>query len=103
MDSAVLSRVKSAKLAMKTTPASFLGRQISSRKNVQVLEAIEDTSPIPSMLSPQDYIGRGGVMLFSSRNDTYLSSRVGIAIACHSSENFSAGISLLELEKKVLL
>ncbi|CAI9119065.1 OLC1v1020728C1 [Oldenlandia corymbosa var. corymbosa] len=99
VDLAMLSKVKSAKLAMKTTP-SLLGRQISSRKNVQVLEAIEDTSPTPSMLSPQDYIGRGGVMLFSSRNDAYLSPRVGISVACQSSENFSAGISLLELEKK---
>ncbi|KAL3505576.1 hypothetical protein ACH5RR_030958 [Cinchona calisaya] len=100
LDSLTLVKAKSAKLAVRTTPGSLLGRQISSKKNVQVLEVIEDTSPIPSMLSPQDYIGRGGVMLFSSKNDTYLSPRVGIAVALHSSENFSAGISLLELEKK---
>lgn len=102
VDSPALAKVKSAKLAMRTTPGSLLGRQISSPKYVQVLEAIEDTSPVPSMLSPQDYVGRGGVMLFSSRNDSYLSPRVGIAVALHSSENFSAGISLLELEKKVI-
>ncbi|XP_071939359.1 uncharacterized protein [Coffea arabica] len=100
VDSLALSKAKSAKIAMKATPGSLLGRQISSRKNVQVLEIIEDTSPVPSMLSPQDYIGRGGVMLFSSRNDNYLSPRVGISVALRSSEYFSAGISLLDLEKK---
>ena len=101
VDSLALSKVKSAKIAMKATPGSLLGRQISSRKNVQVLEIIEDTSPVPSMLSPQDYIGRGGLMLFSSRNDNYLSPRGGISVALRSSEYFSAGISLLDLEKKV--
>lgn len=93
--------VKSAKSALRTTP-SFMNRQIASRNNIQVLEVIEDTSPTPSMLSPQDYVGRGGVMLFSSRNDTYLSPRVGIAVALGNSVNFSAGISLLALEKKVI-
>ena len=73
------------------------------RKNVQILDVIEDTSPMPSMLSPQDYVGRGGVLLFTSRNDTYLSPKVGIAVALCDSENYSPGISLLELEKKVLL
>lgn len=72
-----------------------------SRKNLQVLEVIEDTTPTPSMLSPQDYVGRGGVMLFSSRNDALLSSRVGVAVAVQNSENYSPGVSLLELEKKV--
>ncbi|XP_074383059.1 uncharacterized protein LOC141724723 isoform X2 [Apium graveolens] len=71
-----------------------------SRKNLQVLEVIEDTSPTPSMLSPQDYVGRGGVMLFSSRNDNYLSPRVGITVSVRDSENYSPGISLLDLEKK---
>ncbi|WOH07393.1 hypothetical protein DCAR_0726823 [Daucus carota subsp. sativus] len=71
-----------------------------SRKNLQVLEVIEDTSPTASMLSPQDYVGRGGVMLFSSRNDGYLSPRVGIAVSIRDSENYSPGISLLDLEKK---
>ncbi|KAL3358176.1 hypothetical protein AABB24_015358 [Solanum stoloniferum] len=100
VDSLSLSRaVKSAKLALKTPPTS-VSRQIGARKNIQVLEVIEDLSPTPSMLSPQHYVGRGGVMLFSSRNDAYLSSRVGIAVALQNSENFSSGISLLELEKK---
>lgn len=71
------------------------------RKNVQVLDVIADTSPLPSMLSPQDYVGRGNVHLFTSRNDTYLSPKVGIALAMYDSENYSPGISLVELEKKV--
>ncbi|KAJ8532740.1 hypothetical protein K7X08_015629 [Anisodus acutangulus] len=100
VDSLSLSRaVKSAKLALKNPPTS-VSRQIGARKNIQVLEVIEDLSPTPSMLSPQHYVGRSGVMLFSSRNDAYLSSRVGIAVALQNSENFSSGISLLELEKK---
>ncbi|KAK6779427.1 hypothetical protein RDI58_021611 [Solanum bulbocastanum] len=100
VDSLSLSKaVKSAKLALKNPPTS-VSRQIGARKNIQVLEVIEDSSPTPSMLSPQHYVGRGGVMLFSSRNDAYLSSRVGIAVALQNSENFSSGISLLELEKK---
>lgn len=72
-----------------------------ARRNIQVLEAIEDTSPIPSMFSPQDYIGQGGTNLFSTRNDACLSPRVGLAVATQHSENFSAGLSLLDLEKKV--
>ncbi|XP_010679516.3 uncharacterized protein LOC104894866 isoform X2 [Beta vulgaris subsp. vulgaris] len=70
------------------------------RKNVQVLDVIRDTSPTPSMLSPQDYVGRGGVHLFTSHNDTYLSPKVGISVAIRDSENYSPGISLVELEKK---
>jgi vacuolar protein sorting-associated protein 13A/C len=66
----------------------------------QILESIEDTTPIPSMLSPQEYIGRGGVNLFSSRNDNYLSPRVGIAVAVRNSDDYSPGVSLLELERK---
>ncbi|CAK9187594.1 unnamed protein product [Ilex paraguariensis] len=101
VDSLLLSKaVKSAKTALKY-PANLMDRkQIGPRKNIQVLDAVEDTSPAPSMLSPQDYVGRGGVMLFSSRNDAYLSPRVGIAVALRHSENFSPGIALLELEKK---
>lgn len=103
VDSLSISKaVKSAKSSFKRPSSSLSGRQTGTRKNIQVLEAIEDTSPIPSMLSPQDYIGRGGVSLFSSRNDTYLSPRVGIAVAILNSENFSPGLSLLELEKKVI-
>ncbi|XP_035834787.1 uncharacterized protein LOC110887015 isoform X3 [Helianthus annuus] len=71
-----------------------------SNGNIQVLEAIDDTSPTPSMLSPQDYVGQGGAMLFSSRNDSYLSPRVGLAVAIQRSDNFSPGLSLLDLEKK---
>lgn len=72
------------------------------RKNVQVLDVIADTSPTPSMLSPQDYIGRGNVHLFTARDDTCLSPKVGIAVATCDSENFGPGISLIELEKKVV-
>ncbi|PIN00426.1 hypothetical protein CDL12_27074 [Handroanthus impetiginosus] len=101
VDSLLISKaVKSAKSASRYPSTSEVGRQVGMRRNIQVLEAIEDTSPTPSMLSPQDYFGRGGVMLFSSRNDMYLSPRVGIAVAIRNSENFSPGVSLLELEKK---
>nr|XP_043635621.1 uncharacterized protein LOC122606820 [Erigeron canadensis] len=88
---------KSGKLSFKN-PTSPI--ESGSRKNFQVLEAIEDTSPTPSMLSPHEYVGRGGAMLFSSRNDASLSPRVGIAVATQHSENFSSGLSLLDLEKK---
>lgn len=88
---------KSGKLSFKN-PSS--AAEVGSRKNIQILEAIDDTSPTPSMLSPQDYVGHGGANLFSSRNDAYLSPRVGIAIAIQHSDNFSPGLSLLELEKK---
>lgn len=102
VDAIMMSKaVKSAKSALKYPSTSVVGGQVGRRKNIQVLEAIEDNSPTPSMLSPQDYVGRGGVMLFSSRNDMYLSPRVGIAVATRNSDNFSPGVSLLELEKKV--
>lgn len=102
VDSHVLSRTsKSARFSSRGSSTSFGRKQIGPRKTILVLDIIEDTSPIPSMLSPQDYVGRGGVVLFSSRNDAYLSSRVGISVAIQNSENFSPGISLLELEKKV--
>ncbi|XP_076932508.1 uncharacterized protein LOC143598077 [Bidens hawaiensis] len=71
-----------------------------ARRNIQVLEVIEDTGPTPSIFSPQDYIGQGGTNLFSTRNDACLSPRVGLAVATQHSENFSAGLSLLDLEKK---
>jgi hypothetical protein len=76
-------------------------RHFSSRRNLQVLETIEDNSPFPSMLSPQDYAGRSGV--FQSQKDTYLSPRLGISVSMRYSEVYSPGISLLELENKVLL
>lgn len=103
MDSRQISNVvRSAKAAHKYSSTSVIGRQVSTKKNIQVLESIEDTSPTPSMLSPQDYVGRGGVSLFSSRNDTYLSPRVAIAVAIQNSDIFGTGVSLLELEKKVI-
>lgn len=101
-DSLLLSKaVKSAKTALRSPTILVDRRHVGPRKNIQVLETIEDTTPMPNMLSPQDYVGRGGVMLFSSRNDAYLSPRVGIAVAIRNSDNYSPGISLLELEKKV--
>ncbi|OMO58553.1 hypothetical protein COLO4_34529 [Corchorus olitorius] len=101
MDSHSLSRaVKSARTVLRTSSYSMERRHSGLRRNIQVLEAIEDTSPIASMLSPQDSAGRSGVMLFPSQKDTYVSPRVGIAVAIRNSEIFSPGISLLELEKK---
>uniref|UniRef100_A0A7N0UXF0 PH domain-containing protein n=1 Tax=Kalanchoe fedtschenkoi TaxID=63787 RepID=A0A7N0UXF0_KALFE len=95
IDSIFLSRTKSAKVSNPSEK-----RHLGARKNIQVLESIEDTSPMPSMLSPRDYASRSGGMLFPSRSDAYLSPRVGIAVAVQHSENFSPGISLLELESK---
>ncbi|XP_044485071.1 uncharacterized protein LOC123210663 isoform X2 [Mangifera indica] len=101
MDSNSLSRaVKSARTALKNPTFSMDRRQSSCRRNIQVVEVIEDTSPVPSMLSPQDSAGRSGVMLFQSQKDAYVSPRVGIAVAIRSSEIYDPGISLLELEKK---
>ncbi|KAK2971030.1 hypothetical protein RJ640_025804 [Escallonia rubra] len=61
VDSLMLSKaVKSAKSAMRGPATLVDGRPINLRRNIQVLEAIEDTSPTPSMLSPQDYVGRDG-------------------------------------------
>lgn len=97
MESIFLSRTKSSKIANPSEK-----KHLGARKNIQVLEAIEDTSPMPSMLSPRDYASRSGGMLFPSRSDSYLSPRVGIAVAVRYSENFSPGISLLELETKVI-
>ena len=101
-DSVLLSRaVKSAKTALKNPISSMDRRHFSSRRNLQVLEIIEDNSPFPSMLSAQDYAGRSGV--FQSQKDTYLSPRLGISVSMRYSEVYSPGISLLELENKVLL
>ncbi|XP_027330645.1 uncharacterized protein LOC113846496 isoform X2 [Abrus precatorius] len=99
-DSALLSRVKSAKTALKNPISSLDRRHSSSRRNIQVLEIIEDNSPFPSMLSPQDYSGRSGATVFQSPKDTYLSPRLGISVSMQSSEVYSPGISLLELENK---
>ncbi|KAI4344734.1 hypothetical protein L6164_011925 [Bauhinia variegata] len=101
VDSVLLSRaVKSAKTALKNPIGSLDRRHSSSRGSLQVLEAIEDNSPLPSMFSPQGYVGHNGVALFQTQKDTYLSPRVGIAVAMRHSEVYSSGISLLELENK---
>lgn len=102
VDSVLLSRVKSAKIALKSPMNSMERRHLGGRKTVQVLEVIEDTSPTPCMLSPQDYASRSGVNLFPSRNEAHLSPRVGISVAIRRSENFSPGISFFELENKVI-
>ncbi|KAG9136747.1 hypothetical protein Leryth_004514 [Lithospermum erythrorhizon] len=99
-DNLLLSKAVKSSKSFKNSSATMVGRQVDSRKNIQILEEIEETSSAPCMLSPQDYIGRGGIMLFSSKNDAYLSPRVGVTVAIRNSENFSPGISLLELEKK---
>lgn len=100
-DSQILSKaVKSAKMALKSPTNSTEKKHSAPRRNIQVLEVIEDTSPFPCMLSPQDNAGRSGVTLFQSQKDSYVSPRVGIAVAMRHSQIFSAGISLLDLEKK---
>ena len=101
MDSQISKAVKSAKMVLKNPTNSMERRHSTPRRNIQVLEVIEDTSPTPSMLSPQENAGRSGVMMFPSQKDAYLSPRVGIAVALHHSEIYSPGISLLELENKV--
>ncbi|CAN8243432.1 unnamed protein product, partial [Cochlearia groenlandica] len=83
MESSSPSLSKASKSFKKNTIFSMEKRQ--QRKNLRVLEVIEDTSPMPSMLSPQESAGRNGI---------------GIAIAARDSEIYSPGISLLELEKK---
>ncbi|XWS14258.1 hypothetical protein CRYUN_Cryun36dG0107400 [Craigia yunnanensis] len=99
-DSHSLSRaVRSARTVLRTPSYSMERRHSGLRRNIQVLEAIEDIKPIASMLSPQDSASRSGVMLFPSQKDTYVSPRVGIAVAIRDSEIYSPGISLLELEK----
>ncbi|KAL6002796.1 hypothetical protein ACLOJK_023018 [Asimina triloba] len=100
-DSLLISRaVKSAKLALKDPTNSIGGKNLSSRRNIQILETMEDINPIPVMLSPQDYISRSGLLPFSSQSEAFLSPRLGIAVAIRHSEHYSPGISLLELENK---
>ncbi|PRQ39555.1 putative vacuolar protein sorting-associated protein [Rosa chinensis] len=100
-DSPIVSRaVNSAKTALKNPTTSMERKHSAARRNIQVLEVIEDTSPVPNMLSPQDYKSRSGAMLFSSQKDVYPSSRVGLSVAIRHSEIYSSGISLHELEKK---
>ncbi|KAJ4843890.1 hypothetical protein Tsubulata_025940 [Turnera subulata] len=98
MESPSLSRaVTSARAALKTN--SFQRKHSGLRRNIQV-EAIEDTSPIPSMFSLQDSAGRSGISLFPSQKDMYPAPRLGLVVAVRHSETYSSGISLLELEKK---
>ncbi|GKV06822.1 hypothetical protein SLEP1_g18658 [Rubroshorea leprosula] len=101
VESSSLSRsFKSAKTILRTSTHSMDRKYSGLRRNIQVVEVIEDISPMPSMLSPQDSVGRRGVALFPSQKDTYVSPQVGIAVAIHNSEIYSPGISLLEMEKK---
>lgn len=100
MDSILTSRAKSTKTAFKNPINSMDKRHFNSRRNLQVLEVIEDNSPFPSMLSPQDYAGRSGTTIFQSQKDTYLSPRLGISVSMRYSDVYSPGISLLELENK---
>ncbi|CAK7326271.1 unnamed protein product [Dovyalis caffra] len=95
-----LEAVKSAKTSFKNPTSSMEKRLFGTKRNIQVLEVIEDTSPIPSMLSPQDSAGQRGIVLFPSQKDAFLSPRVGLAVAIRHSEIYGPGISLLELEKK---
>ncbi|KAG8658937.1 uncharacterized protein LOC110610326 isoform X2 [Manihot esculenta] len=98
-DSVFLSRaVKSTKTTLRNP--TMERRHSVSKRNIQVLELIEDTSPLPSMLSPQDSAGKSGLMLFPSQKDAYMCPRVGLAVAIRHSDSYSPGISLLELEKK---
>ncbi|KAL1372338.1 hypothetical protein AAHE18_01G196400 [Arachis hypogaea] len=100
-DSVLLSRAaKSARTALKNPISSLDRRHSNSRGNLQVLEVIEDSSPFPSMLSPQDYAGHSGAAMFQSQKDAYLSPRVGLSVSLRHSEIYSSGISLLELENK---
>ncbi|CAN1281796.1 Intermembrane lipid transfer protein vps13A [Linum perenne] len=92
-----MDKVKSVKHTLKTPMMER--RRSSMKRSVDIMEVIEDTSPIPSMLSLQDPAGRSGVTLFASQKDAFL-SRVGLAVAVRHSETYSPGISLHELEKK---
>lgn len=89
---------KAVKKTVLRNPTNSIIRR--PRRNLQVLEMIEDNSPVPSMLSPQDYFG-GNALMFSSQKDAYISPRIGIGVAVRNSETYSAGIALHELENKV--
>lgn len=93
--------VKSANLPLKHSPKTIDAPISTPRKDSQILERIEDSGRSIVMLSPQDYMGRSGILTFSSRNDPSLSPRVGVSVAVRDSEYFSTGISLTELENKV--
>ncbi|XP_078179744.1 uncharacterized protein LOC144573852 isoform X2 [Carex rostrata] len=100
-DSQLLTRAaKSAKLALRYSSKALDRRGSSSRRNVQILESIEDSNPNCIMLSPQDYLNRSVVLPFQSRGETFATARVGISVSISNSTHFSPGISLLELETK---
>lgn len=101
-DSQGLSRaVKSAKFALRHSSKSVDRRFSTPRRNLQILEVIEDCGQNCVMLSPQDYAFPSAVSSIPSRTNSFPSNRVGISIAVRHSECYSAGISLLELERKV--
>ncbi|KAM7263987.1 hypothetical protein ACFE04_001670 [Oxalis oulophora] len=66
---------------------NHLSRLEQARRDIQVVESIEDISPIPSMLLAQESACRSG--------------RFGLVVAIRQYDYFSPGVSLLELDKKV--
>ncbi|XP_050216889.1 uncharacterized protein LOC126667840 isoform X2 [Mercurialis annua] len=89
-----------AKTQLKNSSNSMERKFFGAKRNIQVLEFIEDTTPLPTMFSPQDSAGRSGLIMFQSQKDSYMSPRVGLAVAVRHCEVYSPGVSLLELEKK---
>lgn len=87
----------SARTGLRNPTNSIIRRNTSP---LRVLETIEDSSLVPSMLSPQDYFG-GNTTHFSSQKDAFISPRVGICVAVCSSETSNTGITLHKLESKV--
>lgn len=101
-DSLLTSKaVKSAKVALKQTSRSIDRKHSLLRRNIQILENIDESYQNFVMFSPQDYMNRSGILPFPSRGDTFLSTRVGISVAVRHSDNYCPGISLFELERKV--
>lgn len=102
-DSLLVPRaVKSAKFVMRNSSKSLDKRNSSARKNIQILDVIDDINPKFVMLSPQDYISRSGNLPLQARSSGGASARVGISIAVSHSNTYCPGISLLELERKVM-
>ncbi|KAH7682946.1 Vacuolar protein sorting-associated protein 13 [Dioscorea alata] len=100
-DSLLISKaVKSAKVALKQTSRSIDRKHSLLRRNIQILENIDESYQDFVMFSPQDYMNRSGILPFPSRGDTFLSTRVGISVAVRHSDNYCPGISLFELERK---
>lgn len=100
-DSPLLSKVKSAKHTLRSSASTNYRKNSIIKRNIQVLEEIEDSNLGPVMLSPQEYAGRSGSSSFSARHDTSQSRRVGISVAIRQSDYYSPGVSLMELESKV--